>query len=58
MGISAVGTGNLGAVARMLIIITMFIGRIGPLSMALLFTRRQSRAKELLRYPEDRVMIG
>lgn len=58
VGISAVGTSNLGTVARMLIIITMFIGRIGPLSMALLFTRRQSRAKELLRYPEERVMIG
>lgn len=58
VGISAVGTSNLGSVARLLIIVTMYIGRIGPLSMALLFTRKQSRARELLRYPEDRVMIG
>ena len=58
VGISAVGSANLGVVARLLIIITMYIGRIGPLSMALLFTRKQSRARELLRYPEDRVMIG
>ena len=58
VGISALGTENLGVIARILIIITMFIGRIGPLSMALLFTRRQSRAKELMRYPEERVMIG
>ena len=41
-----------------MIIITMYIGRIGPLTMALLFARRQDRSKELLRYPEDRVMIG
>ena len=58
VGISAIGSASLRPLARILIIITMFIGRIGPLTMALLFTRRQSRAKELLRYPEDRVMIG
>ena len=58
VGISAIGSANLVPLARVLIIITMYIGRIGPLTMALLFIRRQSRAKELLRYPEDRVMIG
>ena len=58
VGISAIGSSNLVPLARVLIIITMYIGRIGPLSMALLFTRRQNRAKELVRYPEDRVMIG
>lgn len=58
VGISAIGSANLKPLARVLIIITMYIGRIGPLTMALLFTKRQSHAKELLRYPEDRVMIG
>ena len=58
VGISAIGSANLVPLARVLIIITMFIGRIGPLSMALLFTKSQSRDRELLRYPEDRVMIG
>lgn len=58
VGISAVGTASLHPVARVLIIITMYVGRIGPLTMALLFSRRQSRARELLRYPEDRIMIG
>ncbi len=58
VGISAIGSASLRPVARVLSIFTMYIGRIGPLSMALLFSRRQNRAKELLRYPEDRVMIG
>ncbi len=58
VGISAIGSANLCPLARVLIIITMYIGRIGPLSMALLFTKKQSRARELHRYPEDRVMIG
>ena len=58
VGISAVGTANLKPLAQVLIMITMYIGRIGPLSMALLFMKRQNRARELVRYPEDRVMIG
>ena len=58
VGISAIGTANLCPLARLLIIITMYIGRIGPLTMALLFTKRQTRARELVKYPEDRVMLG
>ena len=58
VGISAIGSANLKPMARVLIIITMYIGRIGPLTMALLFSRKQNHSRELLRYPEDRVMIG
>jgi Trk-type K+ transport system membrane component len=36
----------------------MYIGRIGPLTMALLFMKRQTRSRELVKYPEDRVMLG
>ena len=58
VGISAIGTSNLCPLARLLIIVTMYIGRIGPLTMALLFTKRQTHARELVKYPEDRVMLG
>lgn len=58
VGISAIGTANLRPLGRLLIIITMYIGRIGPLTMALLFMKRQTRARELVKYPEDRVMLG
>ena len=58
VGISAIGTSNLCQLARLLIIVTMYIGRIGPLTMALLFTKRQTHARELVKYPEDRVMLG
>lgn len=58
VGISAIGSANLRPLARVLIMITMYIGRIGPLTMALLFLRRQNHSRELVRYPEDRVMIG
>ena len=58
VGISAIGSANLKPLARVLIMLTMYIGRLGPLTMALLFARRQNRSKELMRYPEERVMIG
>lgn len=58
VGISAIGTANLRPLGRLLIIITMYIGRIGPLSMALLFMKREKHARELVQYPEDRVMLG
>lgn len=58
VGISAVGTANLRPLARLMIIFTMYIGRIGPLTMALLFMKRQTRSRELVQYPEDRVMLG
>ena len=58
VGISAIGTASLKPLARLLIIVTMYIGRIGPLTMALLFMKRQTRARTLVQYPEDRVMLG
>ena len=58
VGISAIGTAKLAPLARILIILTMFTGRVGPMTLALLFMKRQDRAKELINYPEEHVMIG
>lgn len=58
VGISAIGSAALRPFARILIMLTMFIGRLGPLTMALLFANRQAKAKELVRYPEEKIMIG
>ncbi|MGN0802110.1 MAG: TrkH family potassium uptake protein [Candidatus Faecivicinus sp.] len=58
VGISAVGTPTLKLASKIFILITMYLGRIGPLTMALLLAHRQAATKENFRYPEDRVMIG
>lgn len=58
VGISAIGSAALKPLARILIMLTMFTGRVGPLTLALLFARRQDRARELIQYPEEHVMIG
>ena len=58
VGISAAGTPNFKLASKILILITMYLGRIGPLTMALLLARRQASSEERFRYPEGRIMIG
>ena len=58
VGISAAGTPNMRLVSKLFILVTMYLGRIGPLTMALLLAHRQASEKERFRYPEDRIMIG
>ena len=56
VGLSAGITPHLTKLGKIVIIITMFIGRIGPLTLALAIgQRRKSIAYE---YPEEAVMIG
>ena len=58
VGISAAGTPSFRLASKLLIMITMYMGRIGPLTMALLLAKRQASTDERFRYPEDRIMIG
>ena len=58
VGISALGTPTLNMPSKILILMTMYFGRVGPLSLAVLLASRQWKKKEHFRYPEDRVMIG
>ncbi len=56
VGLSAGITSDLTTIGKIIIMITMFIGRIGPLTLALAIgQRRESIAYE---YPEEAVMIG
>lgn len=62
---SAYGTVGLGAgitarfdeVSKMILIITMFIGRVGPLTV-LFALAEKARSTNQLRYPEGRIHIG
>ncbi|WP_308634400.1 TrkH family potassium uptake protein [Paenibacillus silvisoli] len=49
-------TGKLTFAGKLVIIATMFIGRLGPLTMAYAMTR--SSKKQYYRYPEEKLMIG
>ena len=58
VGVSAFGSAKLAAASRILIILTMYMGRIGPLSVALVLAHKQGQDKAKIRYPEGHIMIG
>ena len=58
VGVSSIGTPNLQTASRAVLLPMMFLGRIGPLTLAVAVARRQGIAKKLSKYPEEKIMIG
>lgn len=56
VGLSLGITPHLTAAGKVLIIFTMFCGRLGPLTIALAISTRKKTA--LIKYPEERVLVG
>lgn len=56
VGLSMGLTPELSPIGRILIIITMFIGRLGPLTLGFAITKR--RKQEAYRHPKGKIMIG
>lgn len=59
VGLTAGVTPILTDIGKIVIIIMMYIGRIGPITMVLVFARRynQMKGKDIL-YPQENVLIG
>jgi len=55
VGLSLGATAHLDTFGKLVIVIVMLIGRVGPLSLALLFGRRRPGR---VGYPEARIMVG
>ncbi len=55
VGLSMGVTPDLTPVGRIVIILTMFIGRLGPLTVAFALAQRR---RAVLRYPEEQILIG
>ena len=59
VGLTRNVTPNLSAFSKIIIAITMFIGRLGPLTIALAVTKRQNnRCVGNYTYPEGKIIIG
>ena len=58
VGVSAIGTPNLSISSRALLMPMMFLGRVGPLTLAVALARRQGKVRRLSKYPEEKLMIG
>lgn len=56
VGLSMGITAELSLLSKLTIVVTMFIGRIGPLTLLIALSKRQSRA--VFKYPEENIMIG
>jgi len=57
VGLSLGITSKLSLAGKIIITITMFFGRLGPLTIAMALARRQVK-KPLYRYPEGRITVG
>lgn len=58
VGVSTGMTGSLTLPSKILLMITMFIGRIGPLTLTIALSRYSSPQKTSIKYPEGRIIIG
>ena len=58
VGVSAIGTPNLHPVSRTVLLPMMFLGRVGPLTLAVAVARRQRNVKPVAKFPEEKIMIG
>jgi len=56
VGLSLGLTPHLNGTDQILVIIAMFLGRVGPLAMGFAIANRRSKSD--FRYPEERIMIG
>ena len=56
VGVSMGITSSLSDFSKILIICTMFVGRVGPLTAALAFGETSKRPKH--RYPEENILVG
>ncbi|TCS80589.1 TrkH family potassium uptake protein [Tepidibacillus fermentans] len=56
VGLSMGITPHLSIIGRIVIITTMFVGKLGPLTIGYALARKEE--KEYFRYPEEKMMIG
>lgn len=58
VGVASFDNSKLSNISKLLTILCMYTGRAGPLTLTLALAKRQSSNKNLIHYPEDRIMVG
>ena len=54
-GLSMGITAGLGIISKLILVVTMFIGRLGPMTVALAFTSNKTSS---IKYPKEDILIG
>ena len=57
VGVSVGISGVASVASKLVLILTMFIGRVGPVSLALFFTMRRTRDKKTV-MPQGKIIVG
>lgn len=58
VGLTADVTPNLGTAGKIIIMCLMYIGRLGPVTIALVFGTRKNMKERIRELPEQRIMVG
>ncbi|PKM50162.1 MAG: Trk family potassium uptake protein [Firmicutes bacterium HGW-Firmicutes-7] len=58
VGLSLGITSELSSMGKLIMCFTMFIGRLGPITMMVAFTLKDKKRKTTIRNPEEKVMVG
>ena len=58
VGVSSIGSPNLSLPSRITLLPMMFLGRVGPMTLAVALAKRQNKAVNQIKYPEEQIMIG
>lgn len=58
VGLTMNYTPTLTPAGRIIIVLTMFAGRVGPLSLVLALARSAQKDTGNIKYPEDRILVG
>jgi trk system potassium uptake protein TrkH len=51
-------TPNLTSIGKVAVLLTMYAGRVGPLTLALAFAHKQQISSSAIKYPEDKIPVG
>lgn len=58
VGSSIGGTPNLTSMGKIVVIIAMFVGRVGSLTIFIALLSKGSKNQSLIRYPEGKIIVG
>jgi len=58
VGLSGIGTQRFSPSGKLLLILYMYIGRVGPMTVMLVLSARSRKENTTVRYPEEHLMIG
>ena len=58
VGLSLGLTQKLNFIGKIIILVTMYLGRVGPMTVLLALTSKMKKKKVNIKYPEDKILIG